>query len=76
MEACLLEETREASCVLQVGDHSLADRLSGGDLDGDEFAVIWERSLVRAFPSKTALPAKQNTRGAHPLDDGLRPPAP
>ena len=38
------------------GGRSLADEMSGGDLDGDEFALIWNKALVAAFPA-VSLPA-------------------
>ena len=34
----------------------MPDEMSGGDLDGDEFVVIWNELLVAAFPS-ASLPA-------------------
>jgi hypothetical protein len=38
------------------GKRSLADEMSGGDLDGDEFALIWNEKLLSAFP-EASLPA-------------------
>ena len=38
------------------GDRSLADETSGGDFDGDEFVLIWNASLVDAFPSTALSP--------------------
>ena len=38
------------------GERSLADEMDGGDMDGDEFALIWDEGLVAAFP-EASLPA-------------------
>ena len=34
------------------GERSLADEMDGGDLDGDEYALIWNESVVAAFPEE------------------------
>ena len=39
----------------QVGERPLPSMLSGGDLDGDIFCVIWDRRLITADATKSAL---------------------
>lgn len=38
------------------GERSLADEMDGGDMDGDEFALIWNETMLEAFP-RESLPA-------------------
>ena len=39
----------------RVGERPLPNMLSGGDLDGDIFCVIWDRDLISADATKTAM---------------------
>lgn len=43
-------ETSSAIIFSTRGQRSLAHELSNGDLDGDEFALIWNEKIVAAFP--------------------------
>ena len=48
------------------GDRPEADKMSGSDLDGDQFAVTWDRRL---FLNKTALPMDYSPPPAHATSD-------
>ena len=45
-------DTDRASAIVfpARGQRSLPDEMDGGDLDGDDFALIWNASLLAAFP--------------------------
>ena len=47
-----ISKLRASAVIFPVGgSRSLPDEMSGGDLDGDEFVVIWNDKIVSAFPS-------------------------
>lgn len=47
-----LKKLRNAVVFSQRGTRDLPSQLSGGDLDGDLYNVIWDRSLI---PAPTAI---------------------
>lgn len=55
------------NCVVfsQKGDRDLASKLSGGDLDGDLFQVVWDERLR---PGRLAAPADYHRAFQAPLD--------
>ncbi|CAG8265197.1 unnamed protein product [Penicillium salamii] len=41
-----LRHLRDVVVLPQTGDHDVASMCSGGDLDGDDYLVIWDRDLI------------------------------
>lgn len=60
-----MAKSRASAVIFSTRDvRSLAEELADGDLDGDEFAVIWNENVVEAFPpiNKPAWSREEESR--------------
>ncbi|GLB34759.1 putative RNA polymerase [Lyophyllum shimeji] len=62
---CLFAHMKNVVVLPSVGRRSLASQLGGGDLDGDQFAIICYEPLL---PSEIEKPAAYNSVGTFKLD--------
>lgn len=61
-----LHHIKDAVVFPQTGDRDIPGMCSGGDLDGDDYIVVWDKDLLPTDWSQ--LPMKHPESGAEPLD--------
>ncbi|CAI7665782.1 unnamed protein product [Penicillium manginii] len=63
-----LRHLRDVVVFPQTGDLDVPGMCSGGDLDGDDYVVIWDQDLIPSKQSWFELPMRQNPKKAPDLD--------